>query len=311
MYMKYEKWMVQHKFYYENAEVKEKRFKIFRDNLQHIERFNLDGNHTYKLGINKFADLTNEEFLTKYARNFMPSFEVSSSHQSPFAYKNVEDVPSSLDWRDHNVVTPVQNQGACGCCWAFSAVTAIEGIIAIRSGKLIPLSEQHIMDCNYNNEGCKGGRMEHAFSFVIQNGGLASDTNYPYTGTQGACNHNTPSSLSTTISGFSFVPSGDETALLAAVANQPISVAIDPRLFQFYHSGILTGECGTSLTHAVTLVGYGESEDGIKFWLLKNSWGTGWGDGGYAKVQRNVDAKEGMCGIALYATYPIADGVCQ
>ena len=116
IYMKHERWMAQHGFNYKNEEVKERRFKIFKENVQHIERFNLEGNHTYKLEINKFADLTHEEFLAKYAGNFMPSFEIPLSHQSSFAYKNVKDVPPSLDWRDYNVVTPVQNQGSCGKC---------------------------------------------------------------------------------------------------------------------------------------------------------------------------------------------------
>ncbi|XP_057794997.1 senescence-specific cysteine protease SAG39-like [Salvia miltiorrhiza] len=306
MFVKHKQWMAQHGRYYKNEEEKVKRFKIFKENVQHIESFNREGSHTYKLRINKFADLTNEEFLAKYGGNLKPSFSMIPSNQSSFEYGNVKDVPPSLDWRDHNAVTPVQNQGQCGCCWAFTAVAAIEGIEAIRSGELTPLSEQHILDCNYGHEGCQGGRMDHAFDFVAKNGGLASDTDYPYTGTQGACAINKPSSLSSRITGFVFVPNNDEAALLAAVANQPVSVAIDPKLFQFYHSGVLTGECGTNLTHAVTVVGYGESEDGVKFWLVKNSWGAEWGDNGYVKVQRNVDAKEGMCGIAMFPSYPTA-----
>ncbi|KAL1532143.1 senescence-specific cysteine protease SAG39-like [Salvia divinorum] len=306
MSIKHEKWMAQHGFSYENEKVKEARFQIFKDNVQHIDRHNQEGNHTYKLGLNKFADLTNEEFLAKYARSSMQSSKVVSSYQSSFEYTNIKDIPSSLDWRDHNAVTAVANQGTCGTCWAFSAVATIEGIVAIRSGNLKKLSEQHILDCNYMHEGCKGGRQNSAFEFVIKNGGLASDTDYPYIGIQTACANNKPSSLSLNITGFGFIPPNNETALLAAVANQPVSVDVDITILQFYRSGILTGECGTNLNHAVTVVGYGESEDGVKFWLVKNSWGRGWGDDGYTKLQRNVNAIEGMCGIAMIGCYPIA-----
>ncbi|KAL1532134.1 Senescence-specific cysteine protease sag12 [Salvia divinorum] len=298
--------MAEHGFSYENEEVKQTRYQIFKDNVQHIERHNQEGKHTYKLGINKFADLTNEEFLAKYARGSVPSFKAPSSNQSSFEYKDMKDVPPSLDWRDHNAVTPIKSQGQCGCCWAFAAVAAIEGIEAIRSGKLTQLSEQHIIDCNEERKGCYRGRTDHAYEFVRKNRGLASDIDYPYTATQGVCANNKPSSLSSKITGFSCVPSSNETALLAAVSNQPVSVNIDPKLLHLYQSGVLTGDCGINLDlhHIVTIVGYGVSENGVDFWLVKNSWGLGWGEDGYVRVQRNIDAKEGMCGIAMFACYP-------
>ena len=114
MSIKHEKWMAQHGFSYENEKVKQTRFQIFKDNVQHIEMHNQEGNHTYKLGINKFADLTSEEFLAKYARSSMPSFKVPLSNQSTYEYKDMKDVPPSLDWRDHNAVTVVVDQGSCG-----------------------------------------------------------------------------------------------------------------------------------------------------------------------------------------------------
>ncbi|XP_042032461.1 cysteine protease XCP1-like [Salvia splendens] len=199
--------MTQHGFSYENEKVKQTRFQIFKDNVQHIERHNQEGNHTYKLGINKFADLTNEEFLAKYARSCMPSFKVRLSNQSTYEYKDMKDVPPSLDWRDHNAVTAVGDQGSCG--------------------RLIQLSEKRILDCNYYHEDCNGGRMDHAVEFVRKNGGLSSDIDYPYTGNQGACANNKPSSLSSVITGFSCIPNYNEAALLAAVANQPVSESVE------------------------------------------------------------------------------------
>ncbi|XP_047965657.1 senescence-specific cysteine protease SAG39-like [Salvia hispanica] len=298
--------MAQHGFFYENEEVKEARFQIFKENVRLIERHNQEGNHTYKLGINKFADLTNEEFFAKYAKNSIASLKVASLNQSSFVYKNMKDIPASFDWRDHNAVTAVKDQGRCGSCWAFSAVATIEGIIAIRSGNLNELSEQHILDCNYKHEGCNSGTQINAIDFVIKNGGLASETDYPYTGIPTSCANNKQSSLSSKITDIGFIPFNNETALLEAVANQPVSVDVDITTWQFYRSGVLTGKCGTNLNHAVALVGYGESKDGVKFWLVKNSWGLGWGEDGYMKLHRNIDAKEGMCGIAKLGCYPIA-----
>lgn len=193
-----------------------------------------------------------------------------------------------------------------GCCWAFSAVAAIEGIAAIRTGQLTPISEQNILDCNSHREGCAGGYMIDAFEFVRQNGGVASDADYPYQTMQGACAAQIPSSLSVEITGFAVVPPNDEAALLAAVTAQPVSVGLDPMLLQFYRSGVLTGECGKNRSHAITAVGYGTSDDGIKFWLFKNSWGSDWGEEGFVRLQRDIVDEEGMCGIAMDASYPTA-----
>ena len=162
------------------------------------------------------------------------------------------------------------------------------------------------MDCNYDHADCTGGRMNLAFEFVVKNGGLASSADYPYTAIQGVCEGNKPSSIFPKITGYECIPNNDEAALLAAVANQPVAVLMDGSVFQFYRSGVYTGECGTNLNHGVAVVGYGESEDGVKYWLIKNSWGVEFGENGYFRLQRNVGAKEGMCGIAMNGCYAIA-----
>ncbi|XP_073111656.1 senescence-specific cysteine protease SAG39-like [Elaeis guineensis] len=186
----------------------------------------------------------------------------------------------------------------------------MEGITKLRTGELISLSEQKLVDCDTKGQdhGCNGGIMDHAFKFIIKNGGLTTEANYPYMATDGTSNTEKSRSHAATISGYEDVPANSEAALLKAVANQPVSVAIDARgsVFQFYSGGVFTGDCRTELDHGVTDVGYGTTSDGTKYWLVKNSWGSSWGEKGYIRMKRDVDAKEGLCGIAMEASYPTA-----
>ncbi|XP_007048674.2 PREDICTED: senescence-specific cysteine protease SAG39 [Theobroma cacao] len=307
MYERHEQWMAQYGRVYKDSNDKEKRFKIFKENVARIDAFNTANGKPYKLGINQFADLTNEEFTA--SRNRFKGHMCSNTAAS-FKYENVTAVPSAMDWRQKGAVTPVKDQGQCGCCWAFSAVAAMEGINMITTGKLISLSEQELVDCDTKGEdqGCQGGLMDDAFKFIQKNQGLTTETDYPYKGVDGTCNTNKEANHAAKINGYEDVPANSETVLLKAVANQPVSVAIDAGgfEFQFYSGGIFTGACGTQLDHGVTAVGYGVGDDGTKYWLVKNSWGTSWGEKGYIRMQRDVDAKEGLCGIAMEASYPTA-----
>ncbi|GJV32168.1 senescence-specific cysteine protease SAG39-like protein [Tanacetum coccineum] len=303
----HEQWMARYGRVYKDAYEKERRSKIFQENVRYIDSFNNAMNKGYTLAVNEFADLTNEEFRT--TRNRFLAHECSPSTPA-FRYENVTAVPSSMDWRTKGAVTPIKDQGQCGCCWAFSAVAAMEGITQLKTGKLVSLSEQELVDCDTSgvDQGCEGGLMDNAFEFIVSNKGLATESNYPYKGTDGTCNSNEESNAAATITGHEDVPANSETALLKAVASQPVSVAIDASGsdFQFYSSGVFTGECGTELDHGVTAVGYGTSDDGTKYWLVKNSWGTSWGQEGYIMMERDIDAKEGICGIAMQASYPTA-----
>ncbi|KAF7140416.1 hypothetical protein RHSIM_Rhsim06G0132700 [Rhododendron simsii] len=297
---KHKQWMAWYGCVYKDLEEEGQRLKIFKDNVEYIESSNKDANTHYKLAVNQFADLTNEEFKL---RNRFKS-RISSPAISSFKYENFADAPPMMDWRTEGAVTPVKDQGQCGCCWAFSAVASMEGKVELTIGTLTSLSEQELVDCDASGEdqGCNGGLMDSAFQFIIQNQGLTTEANYPYQGTQGTCNATAAANAAAAITGYENVPANNETALLMAVANQPVSVAIDAggSDFQFYSSGVFTGACGTTLDHGVAAVGYGiDINDGTKYWLVKNSWGTGWGEEGYIRMQRYIAAKEGLCGIAM------------
>ncbi|XP_016468788.2 senescence-specific cysteine protease SAG39-like [Nicotiana tabacum] len=276
MVQKHEQWMSRFGRVYRDDVEKAKRFKIFKDNVEYIESVNKAGTRRYKLGINEFADLSNEEF--KASRNgYKMSSHQQLSKSTSFKYENVT-APATMDWRTKGAVTGIKDQGQCGELKQtkhFVAVAATEGINKIKTGKLISLSEQELVDCDTRSDmGCEGGLMDDAFKFIIKNHGLTTESNYPYEGTDATCKTGKESNHAAKITGYEDVPANSESALLKAVANQPISVAIDASGsdFQFYSTGVFTGECGTELDHGVTAVGYGKTSDGTKYWLVKNSW---------------------------------------
>ncbi|XP_062095881.1 zingipain-2-like [Humulus lupulus] len=310
----HEQWMAQYGRTYADDIEKNIRFEIFKNNVNYVENFNKEANRTYIVGINKFADLTNEEFLSYFTGLKMavvPSSSSSGEYNS-FKYENltVDDVPSSIDWRNKGAVTDVKNQRKCGSCWAFSSVAAVEGITQITTGYLVSLSEQQLVDCSSENNGCNGGFLEKAFEYIIKNQGLTTETSYPYEDRDDlACEVGTNAvEFATQITGYERVPLYSEEALLKAVAMQPVSVGIEAtESLKLYSSGIFTGDdcSGNDVSHAVTFVGYGTTEDGNNYWLAKNSWGENWGENGYVRIMRDVESFEGVCGIATAAAYPI------
>lgn len=289
-------------------EMKE-RFAIFKENFQTITAHNSNPVNNFTMGVNKFSDMTSDEFRA-YVKG------VQSAPLGSYGCKSysssASSAPSSMDWRQKGGVTSVKDQGQCGSCWTFSAAGSMEGAWAISQGKLIDLSEQQLVDCAtgiaYGSHGCNGGQMEGADKYAIEQG-MCSLAAYPYvsgnTKTGGECKASTCSKVAH-FSSCSDVKPNDQVSLKGAVAMQPVSVAVqaDSAVFQHYSSGVLTdSKCGTSLNHGVLAVGYG-TENGQKYWLVKNSWGTGWGDAGYIKIGRSESTNDpGVCGIAIQPSF--------
>jgi len=268
-------------------------------NREFIQKHNSE-NHSYQVEANNFI---NHTYIDEY--NNM-NHNIFLSNDNPIIINFTDLNKNSVDWRERYKVSSVKNQGSCGSCWAFSSVGAVESAWAIKHNILYNLSEQELIDCSTQNNGCEGGSMDLAFQYIIENG-LCSNLSYPYTAEEEQCN-NTCKSL-VKISNYSDIIQNKEKILMKAVQHQPVSVAIqaNKRSFQMYKSGIYSDpDCGFQLDHGVLLVGYGYDKDlNMDYWIIKNSWSESWGENGYIRIQRNIDDSRGLCGIAMDPSVPI------
>jgi len=285
------------------------RENIYRSNVDKIKSHNAE-KHSYSLGVNEFADLLSSEFRKLYLaapKDFSQKLAAAAHHTSAV---NVGALPASVDWRTKGCVTPIKNQGQCGSCWAFSTTGSVEGQHALSTGTLVSLSEENLVECSSaeGNDGCNGGLMDDAFTYIIKNNGIDTEASYPYTsgaGAVGKCKFSA-ANVGATITGYTNIVSGSETDLQNASAIVgPISVAMDAGLesFQLYKSGIYDPALcsSTALDHGVLVVGYGTESAG-DYWIVKNSWGTTWGMAGYFYLARNANNK---CGVATEASFPL------
>ena len=276
---------------------------VWLKTLEFVESHNMRyerGIETYEVEMNAFADLTSEEFSARHLIEFPES--VTSKCTGPQA--PTDNIPDSIDWTD-KAVTGVKNQGQCGSCWAFSTTGSVEGLYAQKHEDKKSFSEQQLVDCSksYGNQGCNGGLMNLSF-FYIKDHGITEESKYPYRGVGGTCHYKDEDAVYT-INDCTEVTAKSLKSLLGAIAQQPVSVAIQANQlgFQTYKKGVFSGICGHKLDHGVLAVGYGE-QDGKKFIKVKNSWGSSWGQHGYILMAQKDD--NGQCGINLAASFPNA-----
>lgn len=276
------------------------RFTIFQTNYKKLEAFTLSPDSkakSYTVGLNKFADMSAHQFKKTYRNLNIDLIHIIKKKAQALTFM-LGNSPASWDWREHSAVGKVKDQGSCGSCWAFSTTSNLEGLYAIKNGKQISLSEQQLVDCDKIDSGCNGGLMENAYNYIQKAGGIQLESDYKYTARGSSCKFD-QKKVALNITGYTTVSENEEEIKNFLQTTGPLAVALNAEPLQFYSGGIIdsdSSECDPqALDHAVTMVGYG-SENGQDFWIIRNSWGSGWGENGYFRMARG----QGTCGINTY-----------
>lgn len=313
MFSQFQHFMETHAKKYTTIEETKERFEIFKQNYKRIEltKKMLSAQkepQLFEMGITKFFDMTPSEFQKTYLNldlTHMQRLKVLYGENQIVANYSKGKAPEAFDWRESGAVSPVKNQGTCGSCWAFSAVGNIEAVYKIKTGKTELFSEQQLVDCDKEqDQGCSGGLMDNAFAYLEKTGIMAAK-DYPYHGRDQNCVFDA-SKVAAKVSGYKFATGKaaetvDESNLKQLLfENGPFAIAINAAPLQFYLWGVFNPWfefiCNPKeLNHGVLLVGYGVS--GSKpYWIIKNSWGSGWGEKGYFRL---IGGK-GACGFNTY-----------
>lgn len=297
----------------------------WKNNDQIIEETNAK-NLTYTLGHNAFSGMSSEEFAEHMHFGLNRELIASGSRPSLRGVAGVADtvsLPASVDWRTKGVVSPIQDQGQAGTCYSFGTSCAVESAMAIKTGVLTKLSEQQIVDCSTiknggPNMGVNGGQIAPTFEWIGKTGGLCTEEAYPYvsgtTKTTGTCQKTCSKVSGSDVQSVVNVKSKSDADMMTAISKTVVSIAIeaDQSSFQLYKSGVFTGACGTNLDHAVALTGYG-SQNGLDYYILRNSWGLSWGQSGYMLIGKGNDPATGKpynngageCGLLMEGSYPV------
>jgi cathepsin F len=314
LYEKFLRFQEKYQKNYDSLEEFNKRFNIFKQNYlhTHTKQGQITGtvidDEEMRVGTTQFSDLTPEEFQTQIlipnmadmvkgqesVENFLQEEKVEEGED-----RNLQTIPATWDWRQHGAVTSVKSQGSCGGCWAFTAAANIEGQYAIKHKTLMSFSEQQMIDCSYGDSGCAGGIMHSAYDYLRRAGGLQAKSSYPYKGFRAYCAFK-PALAIAKVASYSFAPSINETSIMSFLYSRgPLGITVNANTLQFYRGGVINvpySSCPYAPNHGVVLVGYGTTASGIPYWIIKNSWGAYWGEGGYFRIARN----KGLCGLNRY-----------
>jgi C1A family cysteine protease len=306
-YPTFQQWSLTNGRVYQPTE-RDYRESVYYANVAKIDAHN-EGNFSWTMDVNQFADLTAEEFKSTVVSGSFRRGEQRNTTVGVRGLWSRTNLPASVNWTAAGAVTPVKNQEQCGSCWAFSTTGSVESAWFLAKGTLPSVSEQQLVDCSTaeGNQGCNGGLMDYAFEYIIKNKGITTEAAYPYTATGPNACAAAGKPVAATLSGYKDVPVNSETALETAIAQQPVSVAVeaDQSVFQFYSGGVMDSACGTQLDHGVLAVGYGVL-GGKEYYLVKNSWGASWGANGYILLGRGAKFNpSGQCGLQMAASYPV------
>jgi C1A family cysteine protease len=303
-------WKLQHAKEYETPEHDQAKFEVFSNNYHRILSFNSEPGQTATLALNKFADLTNEEFGAIYT-GYIPGIPADAEI---IEIDTSITIPDEWDWRNQSAVTPIKDQGKSGSCWAFGSTASMESLYIINkkgTASNVNFAEQQIVDCDELCMGCNGGKAAFAMQYV-SNHGQEPTTDYPYEAKTGKCQYSSSKAIQNITTGPAYLTAiGNPNALKTAIAGQVAVVAVeaDQDAWQFYSSGVVSNGCGTALDHNVAVVGYGKAQGQDAFYI-KNSWGADWGVNGYIYISTSplINKGQGACGILTEPTYPKGKG---